>query len=177
MDARECICRATPYTPSPVSPSATSDLAQLDYPLPMPSHRHADVHCEDEFAICVSSSMVHTLASTPAFSSAISVDLTRLGCPLQMPSHRYAYVHCREHALEYVFRAKCTHLGVRPSLLQCNLCRLDAVGLPAAHAQQTHALGHGDGIGLDVLYTPGVAQRDARGGQPMAAHMQINVSG
>ena len=52
-----------------------------------------------------------------------------------------------------------SHLGLLRSLLQRDLCTLDSVGLPTAHAQKAPVLGHGDGIALHVLhYAPGKAQ-------------------
>mmetsp|Transcript_69225 Transcript_69225/g.219017 ORF Transcript_69225/g.219017 Transcript_69225/m.219017 type:complete len:497 (-) Transcript_69225:383-1873(-) len=45
-------------------------------------------------------------------------------------------------------------LHLLPGLLEGDLHALDAVGLPGAHAQHAPALGHCDGVGLDVLAGP-----------------------
>lgn len=52
-----------------------------------------------------------------------------------------------------------SHLDIAAGLAKGNLNALDAVGLPAAHAQQAPVLGNGDRIALHMLHAqPGKAQ-------------------
>mmetsp|Transcript_2095 Transcript_2095/g.6206 ORF Transcript_2095/g.6206 Transcript_2095/m.6206 type:complete len:301 (+) Transcript_2095:7901-8803(+) len=68
---------------------------------------------------------------------------TRLACQLHrvIPGEREERVTGQHRTLELV-----------PALLEGDADAVDAVGLPAAHAQQAAPLGHRDGIALHVLH-------------------------
>ena len=97
-------------------------------------------------------------AGNEAAAAAVVKNMQDIACCLQS-SHNLSVLSLERGESDSGRPDDESHLGLLCSLLQRNLCTLDSVGLPTAHAQEAPVLGDRDGIALHMLhYAPGKAQ-------------------